>query len=279
MSLHENWKLREAPINRPQLVHSASKQSITASEDYHSLPEDESGEDVSDEGQSVEQAEQVPVLRYFTPPSRVETPLPGRDHERLRSEAYIVPLQPRRQQQQQQQPLLRRAHSPGRVWYDERRSVRRQQPGGVEEDSRRPRNMNNDDEDPARSITPGVDNNPYIRFAVEQLTVDEDARGKSRIYAVEPPELGDRPLHRNGGSGYPVQHVQPGYIQRKPLPNPFGLAPRLVGEQQPTHGRLKSPGKILTLDVLRSGLTENLQTKATSSFLSIHRMTLCNTRP
>lgn len=68
--------------------------------------------------------------------------------------------------------------------------------------------------DPAASpsTTPGVDDTPYIRFAIDQLTRDEEVRRETRQYA---PAIQD---------DYPVDRIIPdeglGYVQHEQAPTP-----------------------------------------------------------
>ncbi|KAL1649815.1 hypothetical protein SLS61_006193 [Didymella pomorum] len=175
-------------ISIPQLSHSSSQQSIAASqaasEGYYSASEHNSSD--SDDRRRL----------YQTPTSRT----PTRSHEQLQTQqqAPVTSLRgvgiPRGQPQQPHatQTLQGRPIS---TITEERRSM----------DKRRRSNMDPD----SQATTPGQDTTPYIRFAIDQLTRDEEVRG-SRVY----PDVrydDDYPVDRivpDGGLGYMAQEEQ-----------------------------------------------------------------------
>ena len=147
--------------SQPQLVHSPSQHSLFASD--HS-----SFSDYASEASSVEQRNRA--AQYETPPSRADSPIapkPGESEMTLPTRpmaAHPAPLNIRRSQAPQPQipiaALYRDMHdiSPG---------------------------------------TPGLDESPYIRFAIEQLTRDEELMGRGRqgslsslSYPVDIPDEG-----------------------------------------------------------------------------------------
>ncbi|KAF2131919.1 hypothetical protein P153DRAFT_334222 [Dothidotthia symphoricarpi CBS 119687] len=80
----------------------------------------------------------------------------------------------------------------------------------------------------SQATTPGQDTTPYIRFAIDQLTRDEEVRG-SRVY----PEVRPAVVAANDDEDYPVERIVPdhglGYTQPRATPHVSPNAPR----QQP----------------------------------------------
>ena len=72
--------------------------------------------------------------------------------------------------------------------------------------------------EPERSPpTPGVDDTPYIRFAIEQLTRDEEIRG-SRQYATVSRPAETYPVERivpDEGLGYTATEQRQSYVSRE----------------------------------------------------------------
>lgn len=182
-------KLRYVNTSTPQLVHAHSKQSITASDDYYSLTSEGSSND-----------DRNVVHRYQTPPLQMRSADPSRDA--LQSEATIPTIRPvkhkdsggdsspevpirNEQYRISRKPVSSSSSSEGTI-------VRRP----VSEAISPP--------------TPGVDDTPYIQFAIDQLTRDEEVAG---------------PRHPGSSASYPVERIIPdeglGYHgsrqQRQPL--------------------------------------------------------------
>lgn len=87
--------------------------------------------------------------------------------------------------------------------------------------------------------TPGVDDTPYIRFAIEQLTFDEELMGRGRHSSSEYPQ---QPVHQVS-NGQPLQNNQVLRSQqpsRQPPQRPFNF-PRPSSEGR----RLQSAGVML----------------------------------
>lgn len=137
--------------SRPQLIHTTSKQSVTASDDYNSLPSDGSSTGTT-------------VLRYQTPPSQMRTPNASRDA--LQSEAMIPPPRSKAREQPLQKPKPLPPQE-GEVLKSKQ----------VAADGPQPRKRTDNEISPP---TPGVDDTPYIRFAIEQLSRDEELFGRRR---------------------------------------------------------------------------------------------------
>ena len=222
-------------MSRPQLLHSDSKQSITASEDYYSFSEYASSE--SDD------RSKLTVIQYQTPPSRLRSP--EQSHEYLQSEATL----PSMRAEKNRQPLPTVPATPpvptpalGTVTFDDKPTIRKPVPAfsSSGDDKLEPRDskfshlkLPMDSE--SLATTPGMDQTPYIRFAIDQLTRDEEVRG-SRQYALG--NDNDYPVERiisDEGLGYTEseQELQRRMSQRPPPRHPKHTANR----------KNQSPGK------------------------------------
>ncbi|KAI4653728.1 hypothetical protein J4E93_001495 [Alternaria ventricosa] len=221
--------LTEVPVSQPQLSHQTSQQSVAASlaasEGYYSASEHASSS--SDERRPL----------YQTPPS---SRTPAQSHEQLvpHTDIPITSLRGVGVPRQQPQPSFthERPQSPAvsTIAEESRPDTR---------DARRSQSYNMDAE--SQVTTPGQDTTPYIRFAIDQLTRDEEVRG-SRIYPEVRPEDDeddypvDRIVHDNG-LGYMAQEQRTQQrmsqqIPRKPLRNsstPLAKAPAPMATTQP----------------------------------------------
>ena len=183
-------KLRYVNTSTPQLVHTNSKQSITASDDYYSL---------TSEGSSNEDRHKS--QRYQTPPLRVRSDDPNRDA--LQSEATIPIVHPVKHKdpgddEKPEIPIRNELHriprKPVSSSSSEGTIVRR----------------------PASEVitppTPGVDDTPYIHFAIDQLTRDEEVAGPQNPSSVASYPV-DRIIPDEGlgyyGSGQQKQPLRP----------------------------------------------------------------------
>ncbi|KAF2440492.1 hypothetical protein P171DRAFT_420213 [Karstenula rhodostoma CBS 690.94] len=180
MSLESPFQLKHTNVSRPRLAHSESQQSIaasqSASEGYYSLSENSSSE--SDARRP----------RYTTPPSHHRTPAESHEHLQNHGDAPIASLRGVGVQRHPP-PTTDRPVST----IDEERP---------ETQASRQRPMDSE----SMATTPGLDTTPYIRFAIDQLTRDEEVRG-SRMYPQghedatlvsdgEPEEETDYPVER-----------------------------------------------------------------------------------
>ena len=147
--------------SRPQLLHSNSKQSVTASDDYYSFSE------YASEGSSGD--ERATIMRYQTPDSQRRSP--HENPEQLQSEATLPTTRAVRPQELGQRTMG--------VTFDESQTMRRKR---VPPNERISWNPSGGEISPP---TPGVDDAPYIRFAIDQLTRDEDILGRRRRAARE----------------------------------------------------------------------------------------------
>ncbi|KAH7405775.1 hypothetical protein DE146DRAFT_690589 [Phaeosphaeria sp. MPI-PUGE-AT-0046c] len=252
MSVEPEYHLKHTNVSRPRLSHQGSEQSIVASlaasEGYYSVADYSSSE--SDDRSS--------RPRFQTPPSHHRTP--SQSHEQLlpTTQAPITSLKgvgiPRQAYQHipPQSPTVS--------------TIAEERPGTQETRHSQPRA----DMDAESSITtPGQDTTPYIRFAIDQLTRDEEVRG-SRIYpqvehTAEEDDEDDYPVDRivpDHGLGYmaqeqatqqrmsrhiPIKHdIKPSVREttnkQMQLPMPMAVAPpKQHATQTPYHQQPSSP--------------------------------------
>jgi len=159
-----------AKASKPQLVHTQSKQSVTASDDYYSLESDQSNEDVA--------------RQYQTPPSHMRSPKASR--EMLSSEATIPTIRPVRQEAQP--TILQR---PPGVHFGATHTVKRKPVSSEGIITQRT------EQAPQSPPTPGIDDTPYIRFAIDQLTRDEEVVGPRQPEAVNEISSTERTTQNN----------------------------------------------------------------------------------
>ncbi|KAF1365709.1 hypothetical protein EJ07DRAFT_92922 [Lizonia empirigonia] len=189
MNVEPEYHLKHTNVSRPQLSHSSSQRSLAASqaasEGYYSASEHNSSD--SDERKRF----------YQTPTTR--TPTGSHEQLQTQNQAPVTSLRgvgiPRGHPQQ---PVA--AHLQGRpvsTITEERRSMDTRRRSHAEPDS--------------QATTPGHDTTPYIRFAIDQLTRDEEVRG-SRVYPeVRRYDEEDYPVERivsDDGLGYMAQEAE-----------------------------------------------------------------------
>lgn len=217
-------KLRYVNSSTPQLVHTNSKQSITASDDYYSLTSEES----SNDGPNATQ-------RYQTPPLRMRSDEPIRDAPR--SEATVPTVQPVKHKdpgddERPEIPIRNEHH----------RIPRKPLSSSSSEGTIVRRSLSEVITPP----TPGVDDTPYIQFAIDQLTRDE--------------EVAD-PQHPESSASYPVERIIPdeglGYYgssqQTRPLrpQDRRTESPRKLWSIYPQPSRVFSKNTTATENILR----------------------------
>ncbi|TGO38275.1 hypothetical protein BHYA_0078g00270 [Botrytis hyacinthi] len=143
------------------------------------------------------------VTRWATPPSRFRTP--EQSHENLEDsvEAPLIGASDWEASHQR--------YNSNMVRFDE------QQIRGMEaEASGRPRRMSDQVEDESPP-TPNNDDTPFIRFAIDQLTRDEEARREAR--RAQQLEQGQQPTNSQSSEEYPVERIIPDenrYIPQRP---------------------------------------------------------------
>ena len=182
---HVNSKLPSAPANallsfspqkanqltyhtasRPQLQHTDSKRSIAASDDYYSL---------SDPSEPSSSDEKTTVIRYQTPPLRAASAEAHRDTTRGQESPLhtlrvvsTVHEAPEIEKVEEKLPVPEKGQVPRKPMSPEQI-----------------RNWRQSRLDPSPP-TPGNDDTPYIQFAIDQLTRDEELLGRSRVGAESP---------------------------------------------------------------------------------------------
>ena len=198
-----NYAHHSVTVSQPRLQHTASQHSVTASEDYYSLSSESTYSD-----ESIRSVNRIPIQRHSTPPSRYRTPM--HSHERLPRDLRD-PSRERRTTPMSGQGRRRRSDPnfppPNPLRSNPRTSPVRRKPipstvyEGNSPQSDRHMSPENAQSSAAKEIargpsppTPHVDDTPYIQFALDQLTRDEEVRG-SRLYpgSSEKPDLSYQP--------------------------------------------------------------------------------------
>ncbi|KAL8782293.1 MAG: hypothetical protein Q9213_005528 [Squamulea squamosa] len=145
--------LRVVHSSRPALVHSASKQSVTASDDYYSLSSGNSSQD-----------EKSAVCRYQTPPLHI-IPEPHRRTPEADSTKPTVRAVTPTPLKLPIPPETAKLAGPNPTPKIKRKPVS----AGSTSSEDGPSNQES-----ISPPTPGLDDTPYIQFAIEQLTRDEE---------------------------------------------------------------------------------------------------------
>lgn len=192
---YEPFTLKQTNISQPRLQPSASRQSISATEEFQSA---RSSPDIEAQRRSpirrASTGSNEVLLRhedtFSTPPSTPPLHSRGISNE---SNAPILPSGHQSTGPATADSAL--VHSPN-VRFD--RGAIRRKPVGSPPSQRQSRiqsgSMSSSDD---RAITPGGDDTPYIHFAIDQLTRDEEVRG-SRQY-----------MHRSVQSMSEVEYREP----------------------------------------------------------------------
>ncbi|OGE54249.1 hypothetical protein PENARI_c006G05551 [Penicillium arizonense] len=239
-----NFSLRNVNTSKPQLHRMDSQQSIAASDDYYSF---------SDRASSSPDS-RVTVRRFQTPDSQPSS----RGHSPTMP-AHPFPMgessQPAQEDHESPRPPT---SSTVRFGEDRVAQISAKSDGtGSDETARR---VPSDYAGPAP--TPGLDDSPYVRFAIDQLTQDR-ARGVSRQDSLSTTTTGDEypnnQLVWDEGLGYftrtrtplrtPIRHetppVRPSYTSPSPqaLPQrPVSVDPEsFVAVEPPEQGLLYPP--------------------------------------
>lgn len=170
--------------SKPQLLHDLSKQSIAASDDYYSFSEHAS------EGSSI--GSLVTVVRYDTPPSQSRSLASIPDN--VQSEALVS---------------LKLQDVPSSETFPAPQAVELEEHGRDERELDQPTDgpIKQTTDNDLSAPTPGVDDTPYIRFAIDQLTRDEELTGRRRSGSC------------TSEASYPVERIVPdeglGYYKRE----------------------------------------------------------------
>lgn len=174
--------MRYLSASTPQLLHSGSKQSVAASDDYYSLNSEYASDRTSNSP--------VTAVRYATPPSRSRS-------KPASKEQLGLEMTPPNRSSKENNPL------PLNVRFDES-SVQN-----------RPTSLAKAPGD-SSPPTPGVDDTPYLRFAIDQLTRDEELLGHGRHGSVVSADYPvDRIVPDEG-----LEYYSPGAPRREPTREP-----------------------------------------------------------
>lgn len=212
--------LMSSTASRPQLLHSLSKQSIAASDDYFSFS------DYASDASSINS--RLTAIRYETPPSRTRSPNTSRDQ--LDSE-MTLPARPARDR-------VNAVPAPLTVRFDESEASKHKAESSTTQDK------NPGDNSPP---TPGVDDTPYIRFAIDQLTRDEELTGRGRQGSVVSTDYPIERIIPDEGLGY--------YTTGAPRRDP----PRQERPLSIRRERRLSPGKLDLDPAVEPNLTSQYQ--------------------
>ncbi|KAK2752684.1 hypothetical protein FQN54_008062 [Arachnomyces sp. PD_36] len=192
--------------SRPQLLHSTSQQSIAASDDYYSFSDGYASS-----------SSRVTVVRYATPPSRNLSPAPPPlpQDDRPDSEMTIQPNQNNPTVMVNGRPPTgETVQSPTVETVEDARSPLL---GAVED-----RSVNNHG-----ATTPGLSDEPYLRFAIEQLTRDEELSGTGRQGSVASSDYPvQRPVPDEGLGYYTNTNTQPNPPRAESLNDDLDQSPR-----------------------------------------------------
>ncbi|EAU38479.1 conserved hypothetical protein [Aspergillus terreus NIH2624] len=168
-----NVSLRTVSSSRPQLHHSQSQQSIAASDDYYSFSDRHTSSRSASNGSS-----QLTIVRYATPNSHPVS----RTASPAVSRANLVPPAPvSRSQQSVNIPDV-----DGPSTSQAQRTMRQTDEGSVRLNPVADHAMHQlpSDSYAGRPPTPGVDDSPYLRFAINQLTRDDDQQQLGRQSSI-----------------------------------------------------------------------------------------------
>ncbi|KAE9983069.1 hypothetical protein EG328_010306 [Venturia inaequalis] len=175
--LQEPFSLKQTNVSKPKLSNVPSKQSIAASQDYYSL----CGSDYAASSNGEDDTSRFhPPPRFTTPPSRTHSP---DEEQALQSEALLQSIRPVRSPQRvgriQPQEVQVQRKSVGSS--PTKKLAASMEQKSLASQKRRAPNPKDGKLDPfSPSVSPGIDETPYIRFALDQLTRDEEVRGSRR---------------------------------------------------------------------------------------------------
>lgn len=158
--------------SKPALVHTPSKQSITASDDYYSLSSGISSQD----DKSTARQYQTPPLRLLPEPysKGCDTDTKKATVRAVTPTALTVPEAACPEDAVQAHKIKRK-------------------PVSTESASSSHKPLN---QEPISPSTPGVDDTPYIQFAIEQLTRDEEVNDAIKPHLHTSPSQDSYPVER-----------------------------------------------------------------------------------
>ncbi|KAJ5918332.1 hypothetical protein N7454_010707 [Penicillium verhagenii] len=215
-----NFSLRNVNSSKPQVYRTDSAQSVAASDDYYSF---------SDRVSTSSPDSQLTAMRYATPDSRpssqASSPTAGRtarhadmaelDHEDHHAEGDLGSPRP---------------PTASTVRFGEDR-IARISPKSDETVRRIPRS----DEYAGPAPTPGLDDTPYVQFALNQLTRDEEGSGLGRQDSLSTTDRDEYPADRlvwDEGLGYftrtrtPIRYTETPQRPKYKSPSPQALPQR-----------------------------------------------------
>ncbi|KAL9122145.1 MAG: hypothetical protein Q9187_001299 [Circinaria calcarea] len=149
--------LNTVNTSKPHLAHTPSKQSVAASDDYYSFSDHAS--EVSAE------SDRTTIVRYRTPPSQMRSPNTSRD---------LLQVQHAQPMTGSEENLDMERRTPRTARFDNEAILRNPEPTARNSRTWRPSVSE------VSPPTPGVDDTPYIQFAIDQLTRDEELLGRRR---------------------------------------------------------------------------------------------------
>lgn len=236
MSLGPEFQLKQTNVSQPQLSHQNSLQSVAASlaasEGYWSA-----SENTSSSGEDKRPVFQTPPSQHRTPAQSHEQLLPPTDTPVTSLRGLGIP----RQQLPPHSYTHERPQSPAVSTIAEERPRT--------QDTRHSAVRDMDAE--SLATTPGQDTTPYIRFAIDQLTRDEEVRG-SRIYPEvrQPVQEGDGYDDDDDDDDYPVERIVPdhglGYMALEQRTQ------QRMSQQAPQHARRPSSGRAQLVQIPKS---------------------------
>ncbi|KAL4991433.1 hypothetical protein BDW68DRAFT_151950 [Aspergillus falconensis] len=237
-----NVSLRTVSSSRPQLFRTESQQSAAASDDYYSLSSR------TPTSRSASGGSRITVVRYATPNShpvsRTSSPTVSRT---LLAPPAAVPRAEHSpiRQPEQREPFVTQTNSTTQSPEDRNAHLGLSMDGASSGPVR--------DSYAGREPTPGMDDSPYIRFAINQLTregeEDDPRRSEESGYESSPPER----LVWDGSLGHFVRAVTPApqqqlQLQRDPQAS---VDPEAFVAVEPPEGSLIYPALRFVPVVLR----------------------------
>ncbi|PWY68521.1 phosphoribosylaminoimidazole-succinocarboxamide synthase [Aspergillus sclerotioniger CBS 115572] len=198
-----NVSLRTVSSSRPQLMHSQSQQSVAASDDYYSFSSPSSS------ARSRASGSRITVARYATPNSHPPTRTPSPSVSRT----HLAPPPGARSEHSLSAPSESRNFATPAS-----RTIRT-----VDERDTEPSHMSDttsrrepSDSYAGRPTTPGLDDSPYIHFAISQLTRDEEVAGPRRRSSVTSNDNPLEPLLWDEGLGCFIRSPGPSTTPVRP---------------------------------------------------------------
>ncbi|PYH47842.1 DUF3433 domain-containing protein [Aspergillus saccharolyticus JOP 1030-1] len=184
-----NVSLRTVSSSRPQMIHTEDQQSVAASDDYYSFSSQSSS------ARSRTSGSRVNVVRYATPNSRPasHTPSPSVSRSHLAPPVAGTRSQPSVDSSSDNRVFTTPASRTIRSVEDREVHL---SPMSHTTSSQAPA-----DSYAGRPPTPGMDDSPYIHFAISQLTRDEDVAGPRRRSSIISQDSPAEPLLWDDGLG------------------------------------------------------------------------------